>query len=289
MSPDKNGQHNLDELLKRVLKDDLPSEAELKMRERLSTFRRAVESYGSRRATSRARSWGFRPMFGQWLSRPLVYRKKLLAYVSAVTLAAGVVIHLGGYQSVLADSISLFKTSILLTGQIRLASSMECVITMPAAGAQAMIYHIRWVRDGGTRLDVASSHGIEETLWISQGRVMIADIASGSTASATRAAIGIPEAAKAFLSPAVLARKLEEGWQVQPGQKQKSPDRLVFIDRQNRSVVEIHFDRGSFLPISANTKPPDISGSGGVAAKAEFVWNRRVDPELIMPLRGSKK
>ncbi len=289
MSPDKNNEHNLDALLKQVLKDDLPTEPELRMRERLSTFRRTVESCGSRRAASRSRSWGFRPVFEQWLSQPLLNRRKLLAYVSAVTLAAGVVIHLGGYQSVLADSISLFRTSILLTGQMRLANAMECVITMPAAGAQAMTCHIRWVRDGRTRLDVVSPRGIEETLWISQGHVMVANIAPGSPGSAARVAMGIPEAARAFLSPADLARRLEEGWQVQPGQKQKSFDTLVFVDRQDGSVIEIHFDRGSFLPISADRKPSNTSGSGGVAAKAEFSWNLRVDPELMIPRREPGK
>jgi hypothetical protein len=287
MSTDRQNEHDVDKLLKQVLKDDLPSETEFRMRKRMVVFRRALESSDDPHAARSARSWRFPPVFEQWRLRHWVFRKEVLAYVSAVMLAAGAVIHLGGCQSLLADSISLLKISMSLTEQMRLASSMDCVVKMPAAGTQATIYHIRWVRDGRTRVDVESPRGVDETLWIIQGRVTIANSAAGLSPAANPVP-DLQETVMALLSPADLARRLDQSWQLQPGKKQHDPDRLVFIERQNRAVIEVHLDRKSFLPISLSWKPPKANGkggTGGVATTAEFTWNQPVAPELMVPRR----
>ena len=53
MSPDKHNGHNPDELLRLVLKDDLPPETELGMKGRMSAFRRTAESSAIRYGASR--------------------------------------------------------------------------------------------------------------------------------------------------------------------------------------------------------------------------------------------
>jgi hypothetical protein len=277
MNTDRQNEHAVDKLLERVLEDDLPSETEFRMRKRLAEFRRALESSEDLHAARRAGLWRRPSVFGR------VFRKEVLAYVSAVMLAAGVVIHLGGYQSVLADSISLLKISMSLAEQIRLAGSMDCIIDVPVAGTQATTYHIRWVRDGGTRVDVESPYGLDKTVWIIQERVTVADFAAGSLAPPTNSAPGLPEPVAALLSPADLARRMDASWQLQPEKKQHNPDKLVFIDRQDRAVIEVHFDKKSFLPISLSRKPLEVAGTEGVATTAEFAWNQPVAPELMVP------
>ncbi len=289
MNPDKHDGHDLDGLLKQVLRDDLPPETELKMRERLSAFRRAVESSQDLHAAPGAWLRGFGSVVEQWFSRLPVHPRKALAYMSAAMLAAGIAIHLGGYQSVLADSISLFNTSISIAGQIRLATSMECAITIPTAGAQIVNYHIRWVRGMGTRVDRESRSGIEETLWISQGHAAIGDFAQDSPGSTDKRDRGVPEIVREILSPADLASTMDEDWQVQPELNPRRLERLVFIDRQDRAVVEVHVDRRALLPISLSWRPPGAEGPGSVAATASFVWNRRVDSELMIPRRETGK
>ncbi len=76
---------------------------------------------------------------------------------------------------------------------------------------------------------------------------------------------------------------------VQSEKRQLSSDRLVYVDRQDRAVVEVHFDRRSFLPISLSRKPMDANRTGGVAATASFVWNQQVDPNLMIPSRDTGK
>jgi hypothetical protein len=285
MSADRQNDHDVDKLLRRVLRDDLPSEAEFRMRKRLAVLRRALESPGDSHAARSAESWRHTPVFEQWRPWRWLFRKEVLAYASAVMLAAGAVIHLGGYHSLLADSISLLKTSISLTEQMRLAGTMDCVINMPAAGTQVTTYHIRWVREGGTRVDVEFPRGIDETLWIIQGRVTIANTAVGSLKPAANPVPDLQEPVRALLAPADLARKLDGSWQLQP-EKQHNPDRLVFVDRQDRAVIEVHLDTKTFLPISLSRKPPEAGGrggTGGVATTAEFTWNQPVAPDLMVP------
>ena len=284
MRTGRQNEHDLNKLLNQALKDDLPSETEFRMRRRLTVFRRALEASDHSQAARSAGWWRRPPMFEG--ARHRVLAKEVLAYVSAIMLTAGAVIHLAGYQSLLADSVSLLKTSISLAEQVRLAGSMDCVIRMPAGSAHATAYHLRWVRDGGTRLDVESSRGVDETLWINHGRVTIANSAAAPTGPAAIPAPGLPEEVMALLSPADLARRLDESWQLQPEEKQHNPDRLLFIDRKDRAVIEVHFDRESFFPISLSRKPAEANGqrgTGGVAATAEFIWNRPVTPDLMVP------
>jgi hypothetical protein len=286
MSTHRSNEHDVDKLLKQVLKDDLPSETEFRLRKRLAAFRRALEPSDDPRAVRSAGSRRRPPAFVQWLNRHRVFRKEALAYLSSVMLASGAMIHLGGFQSVLADSITLLKTSMSLTEQIRLARSMDCVVKMTSPGTQAAICHIRWVRDGGTRVDVESARGVDETLWITQGHVTVANLAAGLSKPTAYSTPGLQEPVIALLSPAELARRMDESWQLQPEKKQHNPDRLVFNDRQDRAVIEIRFDRKSFLPTSLIWKPPEANGrawSEAVPTTAELTWNQPIEPDLMVP------
>jgi hypothetical protein len=285
MSTDRQNKRDIGNLLRRVLRDDLPPETEFRMRKRLAVFRRGVVSSEDRRVVRSAGWWGRSPALVQGLTRYRVFRKAVLAYVSAVMLAAGALIHLGGYQSLLANSISLLKESMSLAEQIRLAASMDCVIRMPAAGQPTATYHIRWARERGTRVDIASPRGIDEVRWINPGRVTIANFAAGLLPAA-HPVPDLPEPVTALLAPADLARKMGGNWQLQPEKKQHSPDRLVFVDRRDGAVIEVRLDRKSFLPISLSWKPAKAGGdgrTGSVAATAELTWNQPVAPDLLVP------
>ena len=266
MNMDRPNEHEIDRLLKRVLVDDLPPETEFRMRKRVTGFRRAA-----------AAAW--RHKVEQWLDRHRALRKEVLAYVSMLMLAAGAVIHLGGHQSLLADSIALLKKSMSLAGQMRRAGTMDCVIRVPAAGREATTYHIRWVRDRGTRVDIESPLNPAETLWISGRQGVIAGSGTGSTPV-------LPEPIMALVSPPDLAGRLDERWQLQPERKQAGPDTLVFFDRQDRALIEVHFDSLSFLPVRLSRQAAGEGGkvmTGGEAMTAGFIWNRPIAPELMTP------
>jgi len=285
MSADRRNEHDLDRLLKQVLKDDLPSETEFRMKKRLAAFRSAPESSDDTKAAQGRRWRILPPVFAQRHAPVGVFRKEVLACLSAAMLVAGVVIHLGGYQSLLANSISLLKMSVSLTEQLRLARSMDCVIRMPALGSSAPRYRIRWVRDGHTRMDVESPRGLERTLWIFQGNVTAFSYESGLS-SATPPGPDLQEPLPALVSPNDLARRISETWELQPENKRHISSSLVFIDHRDGATIEVYFDKSSYLPVSLNRKPPKADGKGGpggVATTAVFIWNQPIEPELLVP------
>ena len=276
MSMERKNEHKVDKLLSQVLRDDLPAEAEFRMKRRLSAFRRALHaSEGPRPARSGA--WWYAPGFRRWRALRPVFRKEVLACASAIMLAAGAVMHLGGYSNVLADSISLLKISISVSEQVRLARSMDCTIRMSGERALAATYRVRWVRGAGTRVDVENPRGIHQTFWLIQGRVT----AAGDAAQAP----GLAEPVVALLAPAELASRLDGGWQLRPEAVQHHPDRLVFAERRDGAVIEVHFDRKTFLPVSLSRIPSeaDRAGGGNASLSADFFWNQPVVPELRVP------
>ncbi len=280
MCADRQNEHEVDRLLKQVLKDDLSSEAEFRMRSRTAAFLRGLESSDASPAASGAGRWRRLFLFERWRPLSEFFWREALVCVSVVMLAAGAVIHLGGHQSVLADSISLLNTSVSLARQIRLADSMDCVIKLTAAGAGSSGYRVRWVRDNRTRVDVKSASGVEETLWIIHGHVT----AAGSSPRANPVP-DLPEPVRALLSPTDLARRLDGGWQMQSKVERRAPDELVFTDAQDGAVIELLFDRKSLLPISLSRQPRE-SRDRGATATADLAWNLAIPPELMVPRPG---
>ncbi len=289
MSEDLRNEHEVDSLLKEVLKDDLPSGTELRMREQLSEFRRALETSDGLHVARSAGWWRCPAVLAHWLTQHRLLRKQVLVYVSAVMLATGVMIHAGGYQSALADSISLLRISMSISEQIRLATSMDCAIKVQAPGTEATSYRIRWVRDGRTRVDFEAPTVAQRIVWIIQGNITEFDFATGSPVQAANPEPLLHASIETLLSPAGLARKIDESWQLQPAMKQHTPDRLVFVDRQDRAVIEIRFDRRSNLPVRLNRKSPQVNGTGGPAITAEFSWNQPMAADLMIPRPESKR
>ncbi len=278
MSKYIQNEHSVDNLLKEVLKDDLPSEIEFKMRRQLSGFKFGLQASGKLRGAKSLVLWKCLPTLAQWLVRHPLLQKQALAYLSAIMLAAGLVIHLGGYQSALADSISLLRISMSLSQHIRMAGSMDCAVKVPVNGGEAIYYQILWRRDAGSLRDFKAPPDSREIVWIIQGKITGVDPATVSRGQTAGPNSAMPDFVSAFLSPAELARKMSESWQLQPADSQHAPGRLVFVDRQDRTVIELCFDRRSNLPVSLTWKFPNVSGTGGPALTAEFSWNQPMAP-----------
>jgi hypothetical protein len=282
MRTEWKSEHGVDRLLSRVLRDDLPAEAEFRMKRRLSAFRRSLQASADPRA-EKSGAWWYGPGFQRWSALHPLFRKEVLACASAIMLAAGTVMHLGGYGSVLADSISLLKISLSVAEQVRLASSMDCTIRMSGEGALAPAWKVRWVRGAGTRVDVDGPGGTHQTFWVVQGRVT----APGEAAQSPN----LTEPVAALLVPADLASRLDGGWQLRREAVQSEADRLVFAERRARAVIEVRFDTKTFLPVHLRRIPSeaDRTGGGNASMSADFVWNKPVARELMGPGLGPGK
>ncbi len=285
MISDRNDDSSFDGLVRGVLQDDLPVDVEFRMRKRLASFRHAL---GSSKVDDREISAGLRERRA-WVGRLQLrvgIRNRIFAYASAVMLAAGIIIHFGGYQNLLADSISLIKTSISLTGQLRRVDAMNCSITVNMAGARFTGMSIRWNRDGRTRVDISTPGGEAKTLWLVQGRVMV-PTAPSVPAQAEPALLGLLEPFRSLFSPNDLARMLDEKCQLQPAGQSHGTHSLNYVDRQDRAGIEILFDRTSFLPLQLSRTSRDAGSADWIA---RFRWNRLEAPGQVVPrLEPGKK
>ena len=147
----------------------------------------------------------------QWVR--WAFRKEILAFSSVVLMLLGSVMHLGGYQSALAHSISRLKVVVAISERLYRATSMDCTMLIQGAGGETRHYRVRWGPPGVTRVDIAAGGRTEQTLWISNGAVSIADYARGSlppTMGATTPQDPLLQPALAFLTPAILAQRMDE-------------------------------------------------------------------------------
>ena len=112
MNKEKSDNHEMDSLLKEVLKDDLPPEVESRMKRQFIQFREKIEQQKrkSRMKTSMAGRRLFRQETWRWARWML--KKEILAFSSIIMIALGGFMHLSGHSSALAESFSMLRPSI---------------------------------------------------------------------------------------------------------------------------------------------------------------------------------
>ena len=85
MKKEQSHQRKTDNLIRHVLKDDLPPELEERMKQRLLRFRNKLEQPKQKRSLNLMVSW--------------VFRKEVLAGASVLMLVLGGAMQLAGYRS----------------------------------------------------------------------------------------------------------------------------------------------------------------------------------------------
>jgi hypothetical protein len=239
---------DLNNLLKQTLKDDLPPEAETRMNRHFASLKRSLDTAEDAAGADR---W-------MW-----VFRKEALAFALLIMLILGGLIHLDGYQSALANSISRLKVIVDVSAGLRRATSMDCSVLKRGAGNEVSRYRIRRYATGATRVDVESTNGEAQTLWIS---------------NATLPADPVWQPAMEFLTPTILAQHIEEqyGLTQAGGRDVSGPDQLLLIGRANQQVIEIAIDEQTYLPKTLKKYLPDSDrkrGEEGGILEARFQWN----------------
>jgi hypothetical protein len=295
MNKTRTDESDIDTLLQQVLADDLSAEAEIRMHRRLLSFRRSVEQYEGRSASGVLRADSRPRPRGQWV--PWRLRKEALAFSSAVMMVAGCMMHLGGYHGVLADSISRLKVMVAVSEQLSRATSMDCSIRTPVAGGGILHHRVRWAQPGKTRVDVEEAGQTGKTLWIVDGKAVIADYAAGSlstVASIAQLQDPLLPPALAFLSPAALAQRMGEKHQLKQAVRQDGtgPNAFLFAGKDDREVIEIGIDERTYLPTSLRRFQPDSIPGGqerSLLLEAQFTWNQPIAQELFNPSIPSRR
>jgi hypothetical protein len=203
-------------------------------------------------------------------------------------LILGVVMQLGGSQSVLADSIERLTVMVSVSGSLYRATSMDCTVMKPSAGDENSQYRVRWNTTGVSRIDMSSANGTEQTLWISKGIVSAADD-EGSTVRST-AITALPskwQPPMEFLTPTILAQHMERyGLMHAERQDRAGPDELLLAGQENRQAIEIAINTRTSLPTTLKKYLPDSARAGKerqCLEEVRFQWNIPIPQELLVP------
>jgi len=292
MKKENSGDFEIDDLLKQTLKDDLPPESESRMKKQLMLFREKMEQSEQQR---RKETYGvlWRLFHGEGLKwMKLVFKKQILASASIIMVVLGGVLQISGPRSVLAESISLLKTSVIVSDQVSHAGSMECSMQVPAENDQHLKYSIHWLSPNLTRVQVKKQNqNIIKTMWISEEEITIADHATNILGKVENVnQINDPEFKHALglLSPLDLVERMEGKWRLKQYEQHGDCERGIFTVEipEEKTFLELTVDLCTFLPTNFKkflADPKKESGKGKILMNVNFKWNTSIPPQLMLP------
>ncbi len=224
---------------------------------------------------------------GRWLRECKTFGQEILAFASALMLILGAVMQLGGGQSALADSLERLTVMATVSGGLHRATSMDCTILRTGAVSESSQYRIRWNKFGITRIDLDSTDGMKQTLWITNETVSMED-ENGTIRSL--AITSIPSKwhpPMDFLTPIVLAQQIERYGLMQAERRDDTgPDEFLLVGREDHLIIEIAIDAETFLPKTLKKYPPDSARMGKHLdwfEEVRFQWNEAIPEELLSP------
>ncbi len=291
MKKEKSDNHEMDGLLKEVLKDDLPPEVENRMKRQFIQFREKIDQHKlkSRMKTGMIGRRLFRQETWRWTHWML--KKEILAFSSIIMIALGGFMHLSGHSSAFAESFSMLRTSVSVWEQVRHVASMECTVQVPTHNSKSLAYSIQWISPDMTRVDVRSAAEITTTLWMLDERFIIADRVNNTLHKAgSFVQIKDPmfQPVMEFLSPDELAERIYRSWQ--PVQYKQQIERgrgtFAFTNHEEKTLLEMTIDLNTYLPVKISKFLQDSLKAGEerkLALEVHFTWNQPLSPKLMVP------
>lgn len=280
-----------DNLIRHVLKDDLPPELEKRMRERAVRFRKELEqSKLTRRLNLR--------LIGKNLAQSRVWpwvgwilRKEILAGASVLMLALGGALQLTGHRSALADTVSVLNTSVSVMDRIGHTETMECQMEIPGDNGLSLSYSIRWLSPNLTRIDAHKTDKMNKTLWILESGIFIADHIKNTTEKAEGVWKIIDATFRPVLwlmTPEELADRMYGRWQLRLYEQTDEPGQglFIFINQEDSAVLEMTVDLNTYLPLNIKKYLPASAKTGEkgrLLMQARFSWNQPVSPRIMTP------
>ncbi len=299
MKKENSGKFEIDDLLKQTLKDGLPPELESRMKKQLKLFREKMEQPQQQRREET--NGALRRLFhGEGLTWvKWMFKKQVLAPASIIMVVLGAVLQITGPRSVLAESISLLKTSVIVSDRVSNAGSMECSMQVPAENEQHFKYSIQWLSPNLTRVQVKKQNqDIIKTMWISEEEITIADHATNILGKVENVnQIDDPEFKHALglLSPLDLVERMDGKWRLKQYEQHGDCEWGIFTVAipEEKTLLELTVDLCTFLPTNFKKLLADAkkeSGEGKILMNVNFKWNTSIPPQLMLPkiTKGSR-
>jgi|WetSurMetagenome_2_1015567.scaffolds.fasta_scaffold87363_2 hypothetical protein len=223
----------------------------------------------------------------RWRRACWAFQQEILAFASVLMLITGVVMQLGGGQSVLADSMERLAVMAAVSGSVYRATSMDCAVLKRDAGEETTDYRIRWNASGVTRIDMDSAKDTKRMMWISKETASVANHKGEVRSMAISALPPEWQPPTEFLTPSILAQRME-GYGLTQAERQSDaqPGELRFVGQEDQQAIEMSVDAKTGLPIKLKKYLPDSSRTGkkrDCMEEVRFQWNRPIPQELFVP------
>jgi hypothetical protein len=243
---DKETTNVTDVVLRSVLADDLPPEAERAMKERLVRFRRKVGRTGHGTTT--------------WFQPRWVILREALALAGVVMITVGGFLHVAGNGSAMADTFSFLHSSVTVSEQVLRVTSMECRAFVRSEDGRTLDYVIRWAGPTRSNVDVREGNTILRT-YSSTEKINVVDPLLAPVLD--------------FLTPVTLSDAIYEEWQpkrfgTRIGEQKTT---LIYVNGKGETFLEMDVDLTTYLPRRIKKD----------AVEADFTWNEAVSPEPLSP------
>ncbi len=228
-----------------------------------------------------------------WTDRLLrahgTFGRGILAFASTFMLILGIILQLGGDHSVLADSLERLKVMVTISGNLYVATAMDCTVLKADAPDGKSQYRIRWNADGVSRIDMGSSSDKRQTLWISKGAVSVTNDEDTAVRSMTVQSLPSQwQQSMEFLTPAMLVRQMDKRYGLTQAERKDGagPNEFLIRGREDLHAVEITVDARTYLPktLKKYALDSDRAGRNPVCLmEARFIWNQPIPRELFVP------
>ena len=167
---------------------------------------------------------------------------------------------------------------------------MECRVQMTAKEGVPFDYVIRWIQPGTTRVDVQSAGEVRETLWITNGDVIIVDHLKNlrqKFASLKQIQGSVFQPVLGFLSPVLLAENMDQRWQLRRFEQKtgRHQGTLTFVDHEMGSFLKMIVDLDTFLPVQISKLLPgaEKAGPGEEVMRIDLAWNQPDSSQWTIP------
>ncbi len=292
MEKKKRFAENIDDLLRRVLRDDLSPEQEEGLKRRLTLFKNALnrpELLPKKKSRPlRSLLQGLHGLAGaRW-----AVRKEILALPSLALVILGGFMHLSGQRPVLADPVSLLNALVSVSDEVRNCSSMECLVRIPLEKEEPLVCSIHWLSPDLTRVDIWEPGETARTIWVSGHDIALPD--QGKTLTKVGRLDQIEDSRLKmvldFLSPEAISALIYSRWRLERCE-QTGPEEAVFAlgSDIDSALLLMTVALDSDLPVQLKKIQPGrvaADGSARVLMKIEFTWNQPIAPRFMRPEAG---
>jgi hypothetical protein len=263
----------LEKLLRKTLMDDLPLDAEDRMKRQFHNFKQTL-------ATKKQSSEAF-----GYLRKLQWFRKEIIAIASISMICLGLAMQVGDPQSALAHSIEQLKIFIPICASLNRTSTMDCTMLKIDPDKGQITYRIRWTSSGGVRVDIRAAN-YAQTLWLSKGIIFIAHAGSSAVNSMplNETTLGLVlQPALGVLSPMILGKQLHRGYGLMHS---SGTSEFMIAGLEGQQEIVMAVDATSFLPKTLkhySTNLDRIDSTRDCLVEARFLWNKPISAELFIP------